>query len=67
MIKRNKCRDEDFKRLQRYTLASIKCKNCGHTILPGKDRGICTHCGYYVYKNDKIEFKYKLKNVLKKY
>ena len=35
------------------------CK-CGHRILVGQDRLICKYCGNYVYKNKKIELKYKL-------
>lgn len=63
----SKKKDRDFKRLQRYTKESVKCKNCGHTILPGKDRGICTWCGHWCYKNDKIEFKYKMLENIKKH
>ena len=38
----------------------------------GSDRGethktvICNNCGYYVYKNKKIEFKEKMKERIKK-
>lgn len=49
----------DIKRQQNITLASIKCKHCGHSILPTKDRTLCTYCGHWIYKNDKVEFKYK--------
>ena len=56
--------------LKRYNVSqdsSIKCKNCGHTIVPFKDRIICSYCGFWVYKNSKVEFKYKFKETLKKY
>ena len=56
----------DKLRLERITKQSIKCKFCGHTILPGKDRGICTHCGHWCYKNEKVEFRYKLLENMKK-
>lgn len=44
----------------------IKCK-CGHSILffAHKDRIICTNCRNYVYKNKKVEMKYKLKKLIK--
>ena len=44
----------------------IKCK-CSHTVMitSAKDRVICSHCGYYVYKDKKTEMKYKLKELLK--
>lgn len=57
---------KDLLRLKKITQQSIKCKHCGHTILPGRERGICTHCGYWYYKNEKIEFKYKLLENIKK-
>ena len=38
------------------------CKHCGHTKLLGnQDKVICDHCGHYVFKNDAIEFNYRLK------
>ena len=40
------------------TEAKKKCKHCGHTLLLGNsEKKICTNCGYYVYRNSKIEFK----------
>jgi len=66
MRRRNKKKDKDFRRLEGYTKASIKCKHCGHTILPTREREICTHCGYWVYINDKVEFKYKFQENIKK-
>lgn len=39
-----------------------KCKNCGHTRLLGmNDKIICNHCGNYIFKDDKAEFEYRLK------
>jgi len=44
-----------------YTNSTIKCKHCGHSLLFGnKEKIICNHCGYYVYRNSKIEFKHKM-------
>lgn len=51
------------------SLSSItkKCKNCGHSIqFVDLDRIICSHCGLWVYKNDKLEFQYKMKEKIKK-
>ena len=43
-----------------------KCKHCGHSMIFEKvDKMICTHCGNYVYKNDKIEFMDNLNKKLK--
>lgn len=41
--------------------SKVKCK-CGHSIfLTNKyERIICDWCGRWVYKNKKVEFKYKL-------
>ena len=37
------------------------CKNCGHSILLGRqDKKICTHCGCYVFKDKQTEFKYRM-------
>lgn len=41
-----------------------RCKRCGHTQLLGrKDRIICDWCKHWIYKDDRTEFKYKLKEV----
>ena len=41
---------------------STKCKICGHSVLLGrKDRKICSWCGNYIYKDDRTEFEYRLK------
>ncbi len=56
----------DKKRLEHFTKQSVKCK-CGHTVfLNTHERLICTFCGHWVYKNDKIEFKYKMLENIKK-
>jgi uncharacterized OB-fold protein len=64
---RKRILDKDILRLQKYTLNSIKCKTCGHTILPIVERGICNYCGHWFYRNNKIEFKYKMLESLRKY
>ena len=41
------------------------CK-CGHTvILYNVDRVLCSWCGHWVYKDDKTEFMYKMKERMK--
>ena len=59
--------EDDRNYFQRKTRAKSICKHCGHTIYNmGKDRVICNWCNHWVYKNDKIEFKYKIKEELRK-
>lgn len=54
--------EEDSKLMHTLTECSIKCKHCGHTInLFNADRTICSWCGSFVYKNPKLEFRYKMK------
>ena len=39
-----------------------KCRYCGHTRLLGfQDKVICDHCGRYIFKDDKTEFDYRMK------
>ncbi len=64
---KSKIYELDTIRFRRYTAESIKCKNCGHSILFEGNRKICTYCGHWVYKNDKVEFEYNLKKILKNY
>ena len=44
------------------------CK-CGHVVIIPvyKDRTLCGHCGFWVYKTPKLEFEYKLKEKMKKW
>lgn len=43
----------------------VKCK-CGHTIvMVRRKKVLCSHCGYYVYKNKQEEFRDKMKGLLK--
>lgn len=45
----------------------IYCKNCGHTlnISNRRDKRICNHCGMYVFKDEKEEFRYRMLNSYK--
>lgn len=55
------------KRQDIFTKLSVYCPHCGHTVLMiNVDRTICTHCGYWVYKDAKTEFMYKMKENIKK-
>lgn len=46
--------------------AKRKCKHCGHTQLLGlQDKAICDWCKHWIYKDDRVEFMYKLKEVRK--
>ena len=46
--------------------AKRKCKHCGHTQLLGlQDKAICDWCKHYIFKDDRVEFMYKLKEVRK--
>lgn len=51
------------------TKYKVKCKRCDHVIVftPNnkKNKIICNVCGYYVYKNDREEFKELMKRKLK--
>jgi hypothetical protein len=51
---------DDYRRINGYFKSSIKCKVCGHTILPTTERILCTHYGYWNYRNNKVEFRYKV-------
>ena len=54
------------KRLKPYADNRYYCK-CGHSvvIMPKKHKVLCTHCGHWVFKNKKDEFKYRIKEKMK--
>ena len=57
---------EDRKRFTAITNNTVKCK-CGCSVTFTKqNRRICNWCGYWVYKDKKTEFKYKMMEKLKK-
>lgn len=56
--------NEDTKRFNEIAKQKSKCEHCGHTQLMGfKDRAICSWCKNYIYKNDRVKFIYKMKEV----
>lgn len=59
---------EDSKMLNIKLENSKLCKYCGHRITFyafEKNKKICSHCGRFNYKNDLIEFKEKMKGLIK--
>ena len=57
---------KDTKMLDAFSKIKVRCK-CSHTIVMiASDRVICSHCGNWVYKDKKTEFKYKLNQSLKR-
>lgn len=58
--------EEDTKMFEELYKYRVKCK-CSHVITIKKlDRAICNHCGEWVYRTPELQFKYKMKEVLKK-
>lgn len=60
--------EEDTKYFSGIAKQKVACKKCGHIIIfhTRYTKLICTHCGHMVYKNDKEEFKDKMKKQMKK-
>ena len=60
----------DIEKLARERLRSkIVCKKCGcrSNLMPNrKDRVLCNWCKNYVYRTPEIEFRYKLKEQIRK-
>ena len=57
---------KDSKRINFYTINSVKCKHCGHSVFLSREKyTICSWCGYYVFKNKKIEFNFRLERKLR--
>lgn len=62
-----KTKAEDDALIEELSKHRIKCKNCGHVVLlPKQSKTICTHCGYYVFRNEREEFKQRLMEKLGK-
>lgn len=60
--------DEEFnKMMHEYEKVKVKCKHCGHkVVIPvWVDKQLCTWCKYYVYRTPQIEFKEKMKQLIK--
>lgn len=60
---------EEYQRMtEEYDKVKYTCKRCGHRVVIGNSRtkSICDWCGHYVFKNEKDEFKYRVKERMKK-
>lgn len=58
---------KDIKTTQKLSNYKVKCKRCGHVLLlTRQNKKICSHCGYFVFKNEKDEFNYRMAEMLKK-
>lgn len=55
--------DYDMVFYKKMNELKVPCKHCGHKEIftTRSDRKICSWCHNYVYKNNYVEFKYKLK------
>ena len=51
-----------------YAKVKYQCKNCGHkVIIPYKEeKQLCSWCHKFVFKNDQEEFKYRIKEIIKR-
>lgn len=54
--------------LEELSKHKYKCKVCGRKVFIHrlKDYAVCDYCGHNVFKNDKLEFQYRMKQALKK-
>lgn len=55
--------DLDSKFLKAQVEHRTRCKRCGctRTIPTAYNRQICRNCGHYIFRNDKEEFIYRMK------
>lgn len=59
----------DSKLAEEQKKCEIYCKKCGwknHIYSFEKNRKLCKNCGNYIYKNNKVKFEYKMKEVINK-
>ena len=58
--------ENDTKVLSAMQKRRIKCKRCGCTrsVRAADNKNVCRNCGYYIFRNDKEEFKYRMKERL---
>ena len=67
-IKKKLLSRKEYERMQdEYDKVKYACKRCGHKVVIPKweEKNVCDYCGYYVFKNDKDEFKFRMKEKLK--
>lgn len=55
--------EADTKILSAQQKARTKCKRCGCTrsVRAADNKNICRNCGYYIFRSDKDEFIYRMK------
>ena len=53
---------EDTRRFDTYTKIRKRCETCGHSksIPIFIEKVICEWCGNYVFRDEKVKFKYRL-------
>lgn len=58
--------ENDTKVLSAMQKRRIKCKRCGCTrsVRAADNKNVCCNCGYYIFRSDKDEFKYRMKERL---
>lgn len=58
--------EEDSKVLSAQQKARTKCKRCGCTrsVRATDHKNVCRNCGYYIFRSDKDEFIYRMKERL---
>ena len=60
---------EEDQLFEAHNKATRKCKYCGahHDFLRDRIKAVpCPNCGNLIYRNDKVEFKEKIKKELRK-
>lgn len=58
---------KEYKRMtEEYNKVKYTCK-CGHRVIIPKwiNKQVCSWCGYYVFKNNQEEFRYRVKEKIK--
>jgi hypothetical protein len=55
--------EEDSKVLSAQQKRRIKCKRCGCTrsVRGADNKNVCRNCGYYIFRTDKDEFIYRMR------
>ena len=55
--------EADSKILSAQQKRRIKCKRCGCTrsVIGADNKNVCRNCGYYIFRSDKDEFIYRVK------
>ena len=59
---------DDDKKFESLANATYYCHHCHHSLIinANEEKKICQWCGWYVFKNDKDKFIYRLKENINK-